>query len=157
MNDVELWRTLLLFVWAFGLAGIEVEIEGGYGWAERMPTWYLKRGAVGRIYGTVMGHRPLTGYHVFVFIMPVVLLNLPFVYGVDWSLAGELRVFATYFALAVVWDYLWFVLNPAWGIRRFHPDHIWWHKPTWWWIMPRDYWVFTLIGLATYLLGSWLR
>ena len=33
--------------WAFGLAGIEIEIEGGYGWAERLPTWYLKRGSVG--------------------------------------------------------------------------------------------------------------
>jgi hypothetical protein len=47
MSDLELWRTLLLFVWAFGLAGVEVEIEGGYCWAERMPTWYLKRGRLG--------------------------------------------------------------------------------------------------------------
>jgi hypothetical protein len=48
MSDFELWRTLLLFAYAFGLAGVEVEIEGGYGWAERMPTWYLKRGQAGQ-------------------------------------------------------------------------------------------------------------
>jgi hypothetical protein len=155
MNDIEIWRTLLLFVWAFGLAGIEVEIEGGYGWAERMPTWYLKRGTVGRIYGTVMGHRPLTGYHVFVFIMPVVLLNLPFVYGVDWSLAGELRVFATYFALAVVWDYLWFVLNPAYTVRRFERGNVWWFEQPWIGRFPLDYYLG--IGLSTVLavLAAW--
>ena len=55
------WRTsispalVLLWLWAFGLAGIEIEIEGGRGWAERLPTWYLKRGRVGRVYGVVMG------------------------------------------------------------------------------------------------------
>ena len=71
MSELEIGRTLLLFVWAFGLAGIEIEIEGGYGWAERLPTWFEKRGAVGRVYGVVMGHRPLTGYHVFAFTIPV--------------------------------------------------------------------------------------
>jgi len=150
MNDIEIWRTLLLFAWAFGLAGVEVEIEGGYGWAERMPTWYLKRGTVGRVYGTVMGHRPLTGYHVYVFIIPALLLNLPFVYGVDWSLAGELRVVATYLALAVVWDYLWFVLNPAYTVRRFRRGNVWWFEVPWIWRFPLDYYLSILlsIGLA---------
>jgi hypothetical protein len=41
MDELEIGRTLLLFLWAFGLAGIEIEIEGGVGWAERLPTWYL--------------------------------------------------------------------------------------------------------------------
>ena len=155
MDDVELGRTLLLFVWAFGLAGVEVEIEGGYGWAERMPTWYLKRGRLGKVYGMVMGHRPLTGYHVYVFIIPVVLLNLPFVYGVDWSLAGELRVFATFFALAVVWDYLWFVLNPAYTVRRFQRGNVWWFEQLWIWRFPLDY--FLGVGLSVILaaLAAW--
>ena len=71
VSDLHLARSLLLFAWAFGLGGVEVEIEGGYGWAERMPTWFLKRGTLGAVYGMVMGHRPLTGYHVYVFIMPL--------------------------------------------------------------------------------------
>ena len=33
MDQLEIGRTRLLFVWAFGLAGIEIEGEGGYGWA----------------------------------------------------------------------------------------------------------------------------
>lgn len=155
MNDVELGRTLLLFVWAFGLAGVEVEIEGAYGWAERMPTWYLKRGRVGKVYGMVMGHRPLTGYHVYVFIIPVVLLNLPFVYGVDWSLAGELRVFATYFALAVVWDYLWFVLNPAYTVRRFQRGNVWWFEQPWIGRFPLDYFLGVGLSIVLAALAAW--
>ena len=155
MNDLELWRTLLLFAYAFGLAGVEVEIEGGYGWAERMPTWYLKRGRLGRVYGIVMGHRPLTGYHVYVFIMPVVVLNLPFVYGVDWSLAGELRVFATYFALAVVWDYLWFVLNPAYTVQRFRRGNVWWFEQPWIWRFPLDYYLGIGLSIVLAALAAW--
>ena len=44
VSELEIGRTLILFAWAFGLAGIEIEIEGGYGWAERLPTWFRKRG-----------------------------------------------------------------------------------------------------------------
>ena len=119
MSDLEIGRTLLLFAWGLGLAGIEIEIEGAYGWAERLPTWYLKRGSVGAVYGLAMSGRPLTGYHVFAFVIPLLVLHLPFVSGIDWSLAGELVTIGTYFALAVVWDYLWFVLNPAYTVRRF--------------------------------------
>ena len=79
MSELEIGRTLLLWFWALGLAGIEIEIEGGYGWAERLPTWWLRRGLVGRIYGVAMGHRPLTGYHVFAFTIPLLILHLPFV------------------------------------------------------------------------------
>ena len=89
------------------------------GWAERLPTWYMKRGLTGRVYGVVMGQRPLTGYHVFAFTIPMLVLHLPYVMGVDWTLAGELRTVAIYFVVAVVWDYLWFVLNPAYTVQRF--------------------------------------
>jgi hypothetical protein len=155
VSDLEIGRTLLLFVWAFGLAGIEIEIEGGYGWAERLPTWFLKRGLTGRVYGVVMGHRPLTGYHVYAFTIPVVILNLPFVMGVDWTLAGELRVFATYFALAVVWDYLWFVLNPAYTVRRFHRGNVWWFEVPWIWRFPLDYYSGVLLSVVLAALAAW--
>ena len=124
MDELEIGRTLLLFLWAFGLAGIEIEIEGGVGWAQRLPTWYLKRGLTGRIYGLVMGQRPLTGYHVYAFTIPMLILHLPYVLGVHWTLAGELVTVATYFVLAVVWDYLWFVLNPAYTVRRFRRGNV---------------------------------
>ncbi len=151
MSELELGRTLLLFFWAFGLAGIEIEVEGGYGWAERLPTWFRKRGNIGRAYGIVMGHRPLTGYHVFAFTIPLLMLHLPFVSGVEWTPAGELRAIATYFALAVVWDYLWFVLNPAYTVRRFERGNVWWFEVPWIWRFPLDYYVG--VGLSVVLAG----
>ena len=151
MNEVDIGRTLLLFAWAFGLAAIEIEIEGGRGWAENLPTWFRKRGPVGRLYGTVMGNRPLTGYHVYAFTIPMLLLHLPFVAGVHWTLARELIVLATYFSLAVVWDYLWFVLNPAYTVRRFRRGAVWWFEVPWIWRFPLDY--YTGIGLSIGLAG----
>ncbi len=159
MSELEIGRTLILFAWAFGLAGIEIEIEGGYGWAERLPTWYRKRGLVGRVYGVAMGRRPLTGYHVYAFTIPMLVLHLPFVSGVEWTLAGELRTIATYFALAVVWDYLWFVLNPAYTVRRFERGRVWWFEVPWIWRFPLDYYVGValsvgLAGLAALAAGN---
>jgi hypothetical protein len=154
VSELEVGRTLLLFAWAFGLAGIEIEIEGGFGWAERLPTWFRRRGTVGRLYGLVMGQRPLTGYHVFAFIIPVLLLHMPYAMGVDWSLASELRTFATFFALAVVWDFLWFVLNPAYTVRRFRRGAVWWFEVPWIWRFPLDY--YAGVGLSVVLAAlSW--
>jgi len=148
VSDLEIGRTILLWFWALGLAGIEIEVEGGHGWAERMPTWYRMRGAVGRTYGTVMGHRPLTGYHVYAFTIPMLVLHLPYVLGVHWTLAGELRTVATYFALAVVWDYLWFVLNPAYTVQRFRRGRVWWFEVPWIWRFPLDYYVGFAFSIA---------
>jgi hypothetical protein len=148
VSELEVGRTLLLFLWAFGLAAIEIEIEGGFGWAERLPTWYFKRGRLGRVYGLVMGQRPLTGYHVYAFTIPLLVLHLPCAWGVDWTLAGELRTVATYFALAVVWDYLWFVLNPAYTLRRFRRGKVWWFEGPWIWRFPLDYYLGIAVSIA---------
>jgi hypothetical protein len=155
VNEVDIGRTLLLFAWAFGLAAIEIEIEGGRGWAENLPTWYRKRGKVGRVYGTAMGNRPLTGYHVFAFIIPMLLLHLPFVSGVHWTLARELLVLATYLSLAVVWDYLWFVLNPAYTVKRFRKGAVWWFEVPWIWRFPLDYYSGIALSIVLAGLATW--
>jgi hypothetical protein len=150
----------LLWLWAFGLGCIEIEVEGGHGWAERLPTWYLKRGRIGRLYGVAMGQRPLTGYHVFAFAIPVVIVHLPFAFGLDWSLSAELSQLAIYFALAVIWDYLWFVMNPAYTVARFRRENVWWFQVPWIWRFPLDYYVgvglsLGLAGLASLDAGDW--
>jgi hypothetical protein len=160
MDELDIGRTLVLWFWALSLGGIEIEIEGGHGWAERLPTWYYKRGPFGRVFGWVMGHRPLTGYHTFAFTIPLLLLHLPFVSGVDWTLEGELLVVGTYFALAVFWDYLWFVLNPAYTVRRFRRGNVWWFEVPWIWRFPLDYYTgvglsFVFAGLASWAAGDW--
>jgi hypothetical protein len=107
------------------------------------------------VYGVVMGGRPLTGYHVYAFTIPLLILHLPFVMGVDWTLAGELRAIATYFALAVVWDYLWFVLNPAYTVRRFRKGSVWWFEVPWIWRFPLDYYVGVAVSVGLAALAAW--
>ena len=60
--------------------------------------------------------------------LPLVILHLPFGYGADWSWAAEVMVVATYMAFAIGWDYLWFILNPAYGLRRFRRGGVWWYS-----------------------------
>jgi hypothetical protein len=155
MGELDIGRTLLLWFWALGLACIEIEIEGADGWAERLPTWFRRRGRLWRVYGWVMGRRPLTGYHVFAFTIPLLLLHLPFVSGVDWTLSGELLTVATYFALAVVWDYLWFVLNPAYTVRRFERGRVWWFQVPWIWRFPLDYYSGIGLSIVFAALAAW--
>ena len=154
MGELDVGRILVLWFWAFGLAAIEIEIEGGYGWAERLPTWFLKRGRIGRVYGFVMGKRPLTGYHVFAFAIPLLILHLPFTMGVGWTLGGELATVAIYFALAVVWDYLWFVLNPAYTVSRFERGRVWWFQVPWIWRFPLDYYSGIALSIALAALAT---
>ena len=150
MDDLDIWRIVVLWLWCFGLAGIEIELEGGYGWAERLPTWYYKRGWFGRVYGIFMGPRPIDGYHVFAFLTPLLLVHLPFVFGVEWTIEDELAVLGVYFLLSVFWDYLWFVLNPAYTVHRFKRGNVWWFEVPWIWRFPLDYYVGVAlsIGLA---------
>jgi hypothetical protein len=156
MGELDIDRTVLLWLWAFGLGAIEVEIEGGYGWAQRLPTWWTRRGIVGKLFDVFMGHRPLTGYHVYAFTIPLLLLHLPFTVGVEWSLSAELIALATYFVLASVWDYHWFVLNPAYTVRRFRRGNVWWFEEPWIWRFPLDYYLSVLASIALALAAAWV-
>lgn len=57
-------------------------------------------------------------------------------------------------AFWIVEDFLWFATNPAFGIARFAPEHIAWHKH-WLWFAPVDYWVFS--GVAVVLMAYSMR
>jgi hypothetical protein len=132
---------------------LEIQIEDGSGWASALPTWRYQTAWTRR----VLGARAITGYHIYFHLFVALMAHLPYVLGAaapSWSL--ELRILSFLIFFWVVEDFLWFVLNPAFGIRRFRRDLIWWHAPNWWGIMPRDYWIFLPPGLALYLAGAGL-
>jgi hypothetical protein len=140
-----------LFSISAAFAQLEIEIEGSAGWASDLPTWRLQNRWTRRL----LGARAVTGYHLFIHIFVFLLAHLPFALSlVPFSLAAELRILSFLILFWLVEDYLWFVLNPAFGWRRFRREEIWWHAPNWWWIMPRDYWLFGPLGLLLYAL-SW--
>jgi hypothetical protein len=142
----EAGQVVLVFVLAFLFAAVEVEIEGPDGWATGLPTWRRTDGAAGRAFGLIMSGRPLTGYHLFMLPLPLAAFHLPFVFGTPWSWRAELIVCAAYLVFAIAWDFLWFVLNPAYGVRRFRPG-IWWH-PRWAGPAPVDYWIALALSVA---------
>jgi hypothetical protein len=130
--------TALLFAYALLFAMVEIEIEGKDGWAIHLPTWYRRRCWYARVYGWLLSGKPLTGYHAVMFFIPFVSFHVGLVFGQPWSWGIEADMIARYLVWNVTWDFLWFLLNPAFGWRRFRKGGIWWHAR---WIgrVPIDY------------------
>jgi hypothetical protein len=144
-----------IFILSLGLAAllfalVEIQIEGPNGWAASLPTWRIENRWTRLFYSS----KPLTGYHLYTQLFTLVVLHLPFGLGlVPPTWRAEARVLSFFVLFWVLEDFLWFVFNPAFGIKRFRREHVWWHAPTWWWVLPRDYWIFTPIGVALYILS----
>ena len=127
------------------MALLEIEIEGGAGWASRLPTWRYESERTHRW----LGARAITGYHLYFQLLILLLAHMPYFLSITSpSLATELRIIAFVLLFWVLEDFLWFVLNPAYGLRRFRREAIWWHAENWWGFMPRDYWIFTPLAVA---------
>lgn len=130
-----------LFAW------VEVQIEGADGWACTLPTWRLDNRWTRWLYSG----KPLTGYHFYIQLFTLAVVHLPFgLCLAPFSLRSEARVLSFLILFWIVEDFLWFLFNPAFGLKRFRREHIWWHASTWWWLMPRDYWLFLPAGIVLY-------
>ena len=110
-----------LFVLFHLLGKLEVEIEGPRGWAEALPTWRFQP----PWWLSLTNGKPLTGYHVYMNLLLIAFFHLPLVYA-GFSRALEARLLSAFFFAAVFWDFQWFLWNPAWGLRRFLTERIWW-------------------------------
>jgi hypothetical protein len=148
MNHAIFILSLAVIAGLFAL--VEIQIEGPNGWAASLPTWRIENRWTRRFYSA----KPITGYHLYVQLFSLAVVHLPFALGltpVTWR--AEARILAFLILFWILEDFLWFVLNPAFGLKRFRPQHIWWHAPTWWWLMPRDYWIFTPLAMVLYALS----
>lgn len=130
---------LYLFLMALFLAVLEIQIEGEHGWAKNLPVWRPPHDSwYARLYSKIMSGKELTGYHLTIFLFLLLVFHLPFVFGTPWSFVLWVKVLSYYFMFLVVWDFLWFVLNPHYPLRQFKKEHIWWHKK-WLLGLPIDY------------------
>ncbi|MBC8133611.1 MAG: hypothetical protein H7X95_11570 [Deltaproteobacteria bacterium] len=140
---VSVWdhvlRIAFLFAYALLFAAVEIEIEGPHGWAERLPTWFRVTPLYARVYGILMRGKPLTGYHLVMFVLPLWSFHIGFIGGVPWSWAAEATTLSAYIVWVAIWDLLWFVLNPRFGWKRFRRDEVWWHARAWIGRFPTDY------------------
>jgi len=149
-------KVLFWSLFATVLACIEIESEGKYGWAHHAPTWYLTTGFWAKLYGRLLGGKPLTGYHAFMFFLPVLIFHAGFFLGAPWSPAAELLTWALYFVWCPLWDYYWFVLNPHYA-GKFKKECIWWHATSPWvfGLFPADYPVGLAVSLGFAAAAAW--
>jgi hypothetical protein len=133
------WVLLL----SFFFANIEIQIEGSAGWAANLPTWRIEHHWLLDIF---WGGRAMTGYHAWVFPFILLFFHFPLFFAAHWSWRAECRIIACIMVFWVTEDFLWFVLNPAYGIAHFSATYIPWHKH-WLWHAPVDYWIYTPIAV----------
>jgi hypothetical protein len=138
----------IVLLWtSFCFAKVEICVEGPNGWAEKLPTWKLNDGHI--LSKIFYGGRPMTGYHVWANVFIFSILHVIYIFQ-DFSKNTELRIISFFILFWVIEDFLWFVLNPAFGIKKFKKENIWWHRKNWWLFAPREYFIF--IPLAAILL-----
>lgn len=139
---------------ALVLAILEVQIEGANGWAKNIPTWRPDpKKWYAKLYKKVMSGKELTGYHLSMFSFVALIFHMPFVFNLKWNISNELDVLAIFFIFVVVWDYLWFVVNPNFTIKNFKGDHIFWHSK-WFFNLPKDYWGSSIISFVIAVLND---
>ena len=137
---------LLGWVALLGLffAMTEIQIEGANGWAVALPTWRIEKHWLLDIF---WGGRPMTGYHAWVFPFMFLAFHLPQAIHGAFSWRLEARCLGSLMIFWIIEDFLWFVLNPSFGMARFAPQFIPWHKH-WLLGMPTDYLLFSGIGIS---------
>lgn len=135
-------------VLAVFFAQTEIQIEGSEGWAAKLPTWRIEHHWLLDIF---WGGRAMTGYHAWIFPCVALFFHFPFAVTLKWNLPDEARILGSIMCFWTCEDFLWFVLNPAFGVDRFAPQFVPWHKH-WLGGAPVDYWV---AAVAATLLFTW--
>ena len=130
------------------LALLEIQIEGPNGWAAKLPTWRARLGTrFDKLFKKFFHEKDLTGYFLALNTFLLVVFHMPFIWHFQWSIWEELSILSVYVIFAATWDFLWFVLNPKFSLRKFDKKHVWWHKK-WWGVMPVDYYMAIILSIV---------
>ena len=164
-------KTMVLGGLTFFLAKKEIQTEGEYGWAEKLPTWRIKSGVfvtseqkaiplrgykyhLSRWIVKISG-KEITGYHLFLVSFLLFMVHIPLSYlllfGV-YSWRWECVMLSTLPLLLLFEDFLWFVLNPDYGLKKFRKGEISWHK-NWWGPVPDFYWWYAVTAALLIYFG----
>lgn len=144
------FTNIYIFILATVLAILEIQIEGEHGWAKNLPTWKPVNKWYTRLYGKIASGRELTGYHLTMFIFVSLILHLPYAFGLPLTVNHEMRTISYFFMFLMLWDFLWFILNPHYPLSRFKKEHIDWH-PKWFLFAPVDYFILLILSFLIIL------
>ncbi|HDH91381.1 MAG TPA: hypothetical protein ENF38_00340 [Candidatus Aenigmarchaeota archaeon] len=120
----------------------EAAIEGKYGGGGKNPKFYR-----------ILGFK-ITKYHFWLWYVsiPLFIMFPSVVAGFTWKLFGALATGA--FLGGILEDFLWFVVNPYYGLRRFNSKYVQWLK----WVkigkveVPRFYFINLLLAILFWLI-----
>ncbi|MCH8619238.1 hypothetical protein [Undibacterium sp. TS12] len=127
-------------------AQVEIQIEGTAGWAVNLPTWRIEKHWLLDIF---WGGRAMTGYHAWVFPFIAMFFHFPFVMMQTWSTKLECRAIANIITFWILEDFLWFILNPGYGLEHFSSRDVPWHVH-WLLGLPTDYWIGSIMAIILY-------
>ncbi|RJO60728.1 hypothetical protein C4544_04635, partial [candidate division WS5 bacterium] len=123
-----------------------------HGWAKNLPTWRPKDSNIfTRSYSQMMSGKEITGYHLSIFAFVFLLFGLPYVFGYPLTLINFLMTASFYFMFCILWDFLWFVLNPHYPLKQFKKEHLAFHHKKWFLGIPTDYWGGLFVSLLVLL------
>lgn len=130
------------------LALLEIQTEGKYGWAEKLPTWRFNL----KLFDSIPGlNGAFTGYHIYLFVSVLFLMHLPFMF-MRWDIHSEAIILSAYMIITRWEDFLWFVLNPNFGLKKFKKEYIPWHEH-WLGFLPLQYYYSISIWIVLFLYG----
>lgn len=146
MPAVEIFSFVPLWLFVLALSAVvallEIQIEGGNGWAACLPSWRVQSPWLKRL----LNGKDLTGYHLYLSLELLFFFHFPAVF-VRWTPALEFTIFSAYFAFMACEDFLWFVFNPHFGWRKFTRGNIAWFS-RWAGPFPIDYYFLLLLSAS---------
>lgn len=124
-----LFPALYAFTLATTLAALEIQVEGKNGWAKELPTWRPDEKLwYTRVFRKLSHGKILTGYHIIFFLLIFLIFHLPYAFGMPFTLDNEARVLSLMLLVMLLEDFIWFVINPHFGIQKFFSKDILWHQ-----------------------------
>lgn len=124
---------IFFFFLCLSYALLENEIEGKYGWAWKLPTWYKVRGPIATPFSKYfLGGRPCNGYNMTMLFFTTMFFHFPFMVGLEWSIVKELEIIALIFLFWPVNEFLRIVMCPDLTIVKFKRDQLPWRKHMKW-------------------------
>ena len=123
-----------IYLYAFLYALLEIEMEGKEGWAKNLPT------------PVFLGE--FTLYHVLMNII-VVLTILKVYFHQLADTANSIFFIAAWFLIE---DFMWFVYNPFFTLKKYTKKDIWWHARQPWFLgIPIHNWIgLAVMGISYY-------
>lgn len=137
---MNLQQLIFLILVSSVFALLEIQIEGTGSWAEHLPTWKIKNPFRKIIAWPTL----LDGYHLWMWVFIVLVFHAPFFFGFPLVKANELIIIEMILVFMFLEDFLWFVFNPAWGIKGFFTKDIPWHGRKIL-FLPQNYWLFFIV------------